>query len=130
MKKRVMIVDDSPVMRSFVKRALAAAGLGVETCVEAGDGREALLRLAVQRVDVILTDINMPVMDGESLLRALRGDGMTQSIPVVVVSTDSTEHRMKALLELGAAGYVRKPFAPERLCEVLGRVLPDWLEQT
>lgn len=126
MRKRVMIVDDSPVMRSFVKRTLNAAGLPVLRCVEAGDGREALAKLEREPVDVILTDINMPVLDGEGFLRALRSDRSRAAIPVVVVSTDSTDNRVQSLIELGASGYVRKPFAPERLGEVLAGVLPDW----
>lgn len=129
MKKRVMIVDDSPVMRTFVKRTLDAAGLPVSHCVEAGDGREALDKLRLEPVDVILTDINMPVLDGEGLLRALRTDAARSAIPVVVVSTDSTDNRVQSLIELGACGYVRKPFAPERLGEVLCGVLPDWLDE-
>lgn len=128
MRKRVMIVDDSPVMRSFVKRTLDAAGLPVSRCVEAGDGREALAKLGRERVDVILTDINMPVLDGEGFLRELRGNEAMSGIPVVVVSTDSTDNRVQTLIELGASGYVRKPFAPERLGEVLAGVLPDWPE--
>lgn len=126
MKKRVLIVDDSPVMRSFVRRTLDAAGLPVEECLEAANGSEALTRASGGRIDLILTDINMPVMDGEGLLRALRQSDATAGIPVVVVSTDSTEKRVQSLMELGAAGYVRKPFAPERLGEVLTELLPDW----
>jgi two-component system, chemotaxis family, chemotaxis protein CheY len=72
---------------------------------------------------VVLTDINMPVMDGERLLLALRDDPALGSIPVVVVSTDATDSRRNRLLSLGAAGYLTKPFEPERLAELLGSVL-------
>lgn len=122
-----MIVDDSPVMRAFVKRTIAVAGFAPAEIVEASNGREALdkLRAAAAQppVDLILTDINMPVMDGEQLISELKADQALRSIPVVVVSTDSTEKRVGALLKLGASDYVRKPFPPERLSEVLSALL-------
>jgi two-component system chemotaxis response regulator CheY len=121
-----MIVDDSPVMRAFVKRTIALAGFETSEILEAGNGREALDKLRarpVPAVDLILTDINMPVMDGEQLISELKADENLRAIPVVVVSTDSTENRVGALLRLGASDYVRKPFPPERLSEVLGGLL-------
>jgi len=126
MSKRLLIVDDSPVMRSFVRRSIEIAGLPVECWFEAGHGREALDCLAAEEVDLVLTDINMPVLDGEGLLRSMRSDERTRAVPVVVVSTDGTEQRMGRLMELGANGYVRKPFPPEQLCAVLGNIFPDW----
>lgn len=127
MPGRLMIVDDSPVMRAFVKRTIAVAGFQASEILEAGNGREALerLRAAAARppVDLILTDINMPVMDGEQLIAELKADPELRSIPIVVVSTDSTEKRVGALLRLGASDYVRKPFPPERLSEVLVALL-------
>lgn len=127
MPGRLMIVDDSPVMRAFVKRTIALAGFGTSEILEASNGREALDKLRAcagsPAVDLILTDINMPVMDGEQLIGELKSDPGLKSIPVVVVSTDSTENRVGALLRLGASDYVRKPFPPERLSEVLGGLL-------
>lgn len=127
MPGRLMIVDDSPVMRAFVKRTIAVSGFPVSEILEASNGREALdkLRAAAAQppVDLILTDINMPVMDGEQLIGELKADAGLRSIPVVVVSTDSTEKRVGALLKLGASDYVRKPFPPERLSEVLSALL-------
>jgi len=122
---RLMIVDDSPVMRSFVRRTLDLAGLAAETCLEASNGAEALRELEQVSVDLILTDVNMPVMDGEALLRALRGREDLRGIPVIVVTTDSTQHRAGELLALGARGYLKKPFPPEKLGEALREVLPD-----
>lgn len=133
MPKCLMIVDDSPVMRSFVKRTLLAAGLEVHTCLEAANGRDALEKLRAltpdRRIDLILTDINMPVLDGEGLLAELKRDAALASIPVVVVSTDSTEQRVGTLMRLGASDYVRKPFPPERLSEVLSGIFPGWANQ-
>jgi len=127
---RLMIVDDSPVMRSFVRRTLQIAGLEMESCAEASNGAEALQKLAGAEVDLILTDINMPELDGEGLLRALRVDPELSKIPVVVVSTDSTEQRVDSLMALGARGYVKKPFQPERLSQVLTGIFPEWATET
>ena len=130
MTKRLMIVDDSPVMRSFVRRTLMIAGLEMESCAEASNGAEALEKLEHGPVDLILTDINMPVLDGEGLLRALQVDAEFRKIPVVVVSTDSTEQRVDTLLGMGARGYVKKPFPPERLSQVLTEIFPDWAQSS
>jgi two-component system chemotaxis response regulator CheY len=119
----VMIVDDSPAMRSFVRRVLELSGVDVGTCLTASNGQEALDLLRGHWVDVILTDINMPTMDGEQFVRILEADESLRSIPVVVVSTDSTENRVQRLLTLGAKGYVTKPFLPETLREEMERVL-------
>ncbi len=132
MSIRLMIVDDSPVMRAFVRRTVEVTGFEVACYLEAGDGLEALAKLRsaraagpAQQVDLILTDINMPVMDGEGLLEELKRDEDLSSIPVVVVSTDSTDQRMEKLMQLGARSYVRKPFPPEKLGEVLAGIFPD-----
>jgi len=119
----VLIVDDSTVMRGFIRRVMNLSGFQFETCLEASDGTEALAVLAEQWVDVILTDINMPRMNGEELVRRLEQDELTRSIPVVVVSTDSTDSRIHQMRLLGARGYVTKPFQPETLRDELERVL-------
>ncbi|HEY3442116.1 MAG TPA: response regulator [Paludibaculum sp.] len=133
MSKCLMIVDDSPVMRLFVKRTLLAAGLPFDTCLEAANGVDALEKLRafslVGSIDLILTDINMPVMDGEGLLFELKRDVALATIPVVVVSTDSTDQRVGTLMKLGASDYVRKPFPPERLSQVLSGIFPGWSGQ-
>jgi two-component system chemotaxis response regulator CheY len=123
MGKMILIVDDSPVMRSFIRRSLQIAGYQVSAWREAANGREGLERLSEGPVDLILTDINMPVMDGEGFVRAVKADEKWREIPVVVISTDATHKRVTGLLDLGAAGYLRKPFEPERLEEVLGGLL-------
>jgi len=115
MSLRIMIVDDSPAMRSFIGRIVQLSGLDVESCVQASNGMEALSMLRSQIVDVVLSDINMPLMDGEQFLAELSQDAVLKGVPVVVVSTDSTDLRRKRMLALGAKGYVRKPFAPETL---------------
>jgi len=111
----VMIVDDSPAMRRFIKRVIEVSGFTVGRYLEAGNGQEALDQLDQEWVDVVLTDINMPVMDGEALVEAMRQREHLALIPVIVISTDATEARIDRLRSLGAQGYVTKPFAPERL---------------
>ncbi len=123
MAYRVLIVDDSPVMRSFIRRVMDVAGFECDRCLEAGDGEEALGLLRGEWVDIILTDINMPRMNGEQLLENLGEDDCLRSIPVLVVSTDATETRIQSMISLGAKGYVAKPFTPETLGRELTRLL-------
>ena len=115
MAYRVLLVDDSPAMRVFVQRVLRSSGFAVAECYEAGNGGEALELLRRQSVELILTDINMPQMDGEEFLRRLKADRKLRSIPVFVISTDATEQRIGHMLALGARGYITKPFLPEEL---------------
>ncbi|HTW65266.1 MAG TPA: response regulator [Bryobacteraceae bacterium] len=121
----VLIVDDSPVMRSFIRRVLGLSGFEVGETMEAGNGEEALAQLSAHRIDVILTDINMPGMNGEELLKRLEADGILKRIPALVISTDATKERVLRMLALGAEGYMSKPFTPESLREELERVLGD-----
>jgi two-component system chemotaxis response regulator CheY len=121
----VLIVDDSPVMRSFIRRVLALSGFEVGECREAGNGEEALAQLSDHPMDVILTDINMPGMNGEELLRRLSADPVLKKIPALVISTDATNERIVRMIELGAQGYMSKPFSPETLREELDRVMGD-----
>lgn len=121
----VLIVDDSPVMRSFIRRVMTLSGFEVQEYFEASNGEEALTQLGHHRVDVILTDINMPTMNGEELLRRLGADGVLKSIPALVISTDATRDRIFRMMALGAEGYMTKPFSPESLREELERVLGE-----
>jgi two-component system chemotaxis response regulator CheY len=125
MAYRVLIVDDSPAMRSFVRRVMELSGFDLSECFEAGDGSAAMSLLRSEWVDAILTDINMPGMDGEEFLRLLSADDLLRSIPAIVISTDATRNRMDRLATLGARGYITKPFLPEDLRDVLERTLGD-----
>src|SRR5215831_5464558 len=100
MAYRVLIADDSPVMRSFVRRVIEFSGFELAECFEAADGQEALDILGSQWIDAILTDINMPVVDGEELLRRLASDKALKSIPVIVISTDATRNRIDRMIAL------------------------------
>lgn len=123
MALQILIVDDSPAMRAFIRRVMKLSGIEVEEYFEAGNGLEALTQLLNHRIDAVFTDINMPVMDGETFVRKLRASGPFQSTPVVVISTDATAHRIQTMLSLGAVGYLQKPFGPEQLRNELDRVL-------
>ena len=121
----VLIVDDSPAMRAFIRRVIDLSGFDIDECTEAADGEEALQKLEQRWVDIVLTDINMPNMNGEELVRRMAESQVLRTVPVVVISTDSTETRIERLMALGARGYVKKPFLPETLREELERVLEE-----
>jgi two-component system chemotaxis response regulator CheY len=119
----ILIVDDSPAMRRVVRRVMDISGVDVGKYMEAGNGLEALVVLRSDWVDLIMTDINMPEMDGEELLIAVRADPMLAEIPVLVVSTDQSDARAKQMISLGANGYVTKPFMPATLSVEMNRLL-------
>jgi two-component system, chemotaxis family, chemotaxis protein CheY len=121
----VLIVDDSPAMRSFVGRVLELSGFALGQRLEASGGEEALRLLGEHWVDLVLTDLNMPGMGGEQFVRRMEQDEVLRSIPVVVISTDSTASRIDRLMGLGARGYVKKPFLPETLRQELEHVLGE-----
>ena len=123
MALNILIVDDSPVMRAFIRRVVGLTGLDVGTYCEAGDGEEALKLLRERWMDLVLTDINMPRMNGEEFVRQLESDELLRTIPVIVVSTDSSHNRVQQMLGLGAKGYVTKPFLPEVLRDEVEKVL-------
>jgi two-component system chemotaxis response regulator CheY len=119
----ILIVDDSSAMRSVIKRILAISGFEMDTCLQACDGQDALSTLRRESVSLVISDINMPRMDGEALLREMSADPALSGIPVVIVSSDATESRASRLLELGARGYLVKPFQPEMLRDKLEQIL-------
>jgi two-component system chemotaxis response regulator CheY len=118
---RTLIVDDSSVMRKIVERSLRQAGLSPLVVFEAGSGVDGLELLKAQKVDLILSDINMPSMDGLEFLRQLRAQNLAPGVPVVMITTESSEEHVKQAILAGAQGYIRKPFTAEQVKE---RVLP------
>jgi len=113
---RVLIVDDDPAMRLLCAVNLELEGLVV---LEASDGRHGLVRARVERPDLILTDVTMPILDGFELVEALRRDWRTRRIPFVFLSGESTAANRARAEKLGALGYVTKPFDPLRLGAVV-----------
>jgi two-component system chemotaxis response regulator CheY len=118
---QTLIVDDSSVMRKIVERALRQAGLDPLVVHEAGSGIEGLDVLKAAKVDLILSDINMPSMDGLEFLRQLRAQNLAPGVPVVMITTESSEEHVRQAILAGAQGYIRKPFTTEQVKE---RVLP------
>jgi two-component system chemotaxis response regulator CheY len=118
---RVLIVDDSSVMRKIVERSLRQAGLDPMVVLEAGSGTDGLEVLKGQPVHLILSDINMPSMDGLEFLRQIRAQNLAPGVPVVMITTESSEEHVKQAIFSGAQGYIRKPFTAEQVKE---RVLP------
>jgi two-component system chemotaxis response regulator CheY len=118
---RALIVDDSSVMRKIVERSLRQAGLESLIVFEAASGVEGLEQLKSKKVDLILTDINMPSMDGLEFVRQLKAQGLAAGVPVVMITTESSEAHVKEAIEAGARGYIRKPFTAD---QVKQRVLP------
>lgn len=123
MALNVLIVDDSPAMRNFVGRVLVLSGVELVKRYDASDGNEALKIMRSNSIDVVLTDINMPGMNGEEFVRNLHEDSALNAVPVIVISTDGTEGRVQRMRDLGAKGYLEKPFRPEVLRAEILRVL-------
>ncbi len=120
---RALIVDDSSVMRKIVERSLRQAGIDLTQVFEAGNGAEALAVLKANRVDLILCDINMPVMDGLEFVKQLSGVENAKDVPVVMITTEGSESHVVQALACGARGYIRKPFTPDQVREQVIPVL-------
>jgi two-component system chemotaxis response regulator CheY len=118
---RALIVDDSSVMRKIVERSLRQAGLESLVVFEAASGIEGLELLKSKQVDLILSDINMPSMDGLEFVRQIKVRELAVGVPVVMITTESSEAHVKQAIEAGARGYIRKPFTAD---QVKQRVLP------
>jgi two-component system, chemotaxis family, chemotaxis protein CheY len=121
---RALIVDDSSVMRKIVERSLHQAGLESLIVLEAGSGVEGLELLKAKQVDLILSDINMPAMDGLEFLRQLRSQQLATGVPVVMITTESSEEHVRQAIEAGAMGYIRKPFTADQVKQKVVSLLP------
>jgi two-component system chemotaxis response regulator CheY len=119
----ILIVDDSKAMRNFIRRALTMTSIEIGTVHEAEHGLAGLQLLDEHTVEIIFSDINMPVMDGAVFIGELAKHKEKRKIPVIVVSTDSSAERKQQMTALGAKGYIAKPFAPEMLEQEVTRLL-------
>lgn len=115
MALNVLVVDDSAVIRKVVIRALSQTGLNLAEVHQAGDGNEALIVLRSQKIDLVLSDINMPNMDGIALLENMQKEAVLASIPVIMITTEGSQSKVMDAAKLGAKGLVRKPFVPEQI---------------
>lgn len=123
MGKNVLLVDDSSTMRKIIGRSLRQAGIDFDNIFEAGDGLEALEVLESENVDLVLSDINMPNMDGISFLREKSTRDAIKDIPVLMISTETGEDIIGEAKSLGAVGALKKPFTPDKVNEVLTPLL-------
>lgn len=123
MALNILIVDDSKVVRSVIKKTLDIAGVDIGKIFEAGDGKEALEILDKEWIDLVFADINMPVMTGLEMVDRMKEDGILQTIPVVIVSTEGSETRIEELKAKGIRAYIRKPFTPETIKKVVDDIM-------
>jgi len=123
MEPDVLVVDDSAAIRKILQRVLRQTGMAIKTIHEAGDGQEALEIMKIHRPALVLTDINMPRMDGLQFLAAVKASEEWRHIPVVMVTTEGGETKVGEAVKLGAAGYVRKPFTADQIKEKLAGIL-------
>ncbi|HZU25964.1 MAG TPA: response regulator [Bryobacteraceae bacterium] len=115
----VMIVDDSAAIRKILERVLRHADLHLGDVIEAGDGREALEKLQARSVGLILSDINMPNMDGIEFLQRVKANDSWKNLPMIMVTTEGSQDKVLQAIQLGAAGYIRKPFTADQIKEKL-----------
>ena len=119
MSCNLLIVDDSPILRAAIKKVVKLAGLEEDRIFEAGNGKEALEVMSTIWVDMVLLDLNMPVMNGEEFAQELRKQPELEDVAVVVVSTESNEDRLNRMRELGVIEVLHKPFEPEDLRKII-----------
>ena len=121
MAYNVLIVDDSRTMRRVIQKCITLSGFAVEKFWEAGDGKEALAILRAREVDLIVSDLNMPEMNGIEMLKEMKKDERLGQIPVLFITTLGQEKVMQEAFDLGVKEYLQKPFHPEALRDVLNR---------
>jgi two-component system, chemotaxis family, chemotaxis protein CheY len=115
----VLIVDDSAAIRKILRRVLQQTEIPLGQVFEAADGVEAVASLRKQSVHLILSDMNMPNMDGLQLLSQVKGSAEWKDVPVIMITTEGSQAKVLEAVQLGAAGYVRKPFTAEQIKEKL-----------
>lgn len=126
----ILVADDSATMRVVIKKTVEMAGVPVGQFFEATHGKEALEILENNWIDVVLSDVNMPVMGGMELLGEIKKHEDFKHIPVIFITTESSEARMDEARQLGVDGYVKKPFQPETIKAILYEVLEKAFQHT
>jgi len=115
MSINILIVDDSTTVRAVIEKTLRLSGVEIGNILHASNGKEALELLRNNWVDLVLTDINMPVMNGVELINEMSQDELLKTIPIAIVSTEGSQTRVEELKSKGVKAYLRKPFTPEAL---------------
>jgi len=122
----ILLVDDSSTIRGAMERTFQMAKLPMREVIQAANGAEALEILKTRWVDMVLADINMPVMNGIDLLKNMKNNQEWREIPIAILSTEGSRTRIDDLVKAGVAGYLRKPCHPEDVRDLLTKVLGDW----
>jgi two-component system, chemotaxis family, chemotaxis protein CheY len=123
MSYNILVVDDSAIVRSIVKKALSLSGVSIGTVFEAANGEEALATLAAQWIDIVFADINMPKMTGIEMVERMAKDNMLDSVPVVIVSTERNQQQIDDLKKRGVRAYIKKPFRPENIRDTIQEIM-------
>jgi two-component system, chemotaxis family, chemotaxis protein CheY len=125
MAYNVLVVDDSRTMRMVIIKTIKACGFQVGQFFEAANGNEALDALKNDWVDLVITDYNMPDMDGLTLISEMKNDEELKNVPAVMVTTEGSQERIKEFTEKGAVDYIKKPFSPEGIREKLRLIMGE-----
>jgi len=128
MSVQILVVDDSLPMRSVIKKTIKASGFGANF-YEASNGNQALEILRIEWLDLVITDYNMPDMDGLELISKIKNDEILKTIPILMLTTEGSKQKISEFLSKGATAYIKKPFTPEaikaKLNEIIGDVKDD-----
>jgi two-component system chemotaxis response regulator CheY len=120
---KVLVVDDSAVMRKIIKKNIADSGMVVSDYIDAGDGKQALDAVSKNDIDLILCDWNMPNMSGIEFVKTLRSLNLPKKIPVIMITTEGSDAKVTEAKESGADGYLTKPFTPDQIRDTLGNYI-------
>ena len=123
MEFNILVVDDSQMVRAVIAKTLQLAEIPVKELFQAANGKEALDILGNNWIDLVFADINMPVMTGVEMIEIMHENGLLQTVPVIIVSSDGSSTRMDQLKAKGVTAYIRKPFTPELLKSVVNDIL-------
>lgn len=123
MSINILIVDDSKTVQAVIEKTLQLSEIEIGNIFHAGNGKEALEILRNNWIDLVLTDINMPIMNGVELIYKMNQDDLLKTIPIVIISTEGSETRIDELKTKGAKAYLRKPFTPESLKDLIVELL-------
>ncbi len=123
MSFNVLIVDDSGSMRAIIKKIVTISGFKMDQCFEAGNGKEAMEVLSGNWIDIIISDINMPEVNGLEFLDQLQKNETLKEIPVIMITTEGSSERMQEAFNRGAKGFIKKPFLPEDIKKILFQVI-------
>ncbi len=120
---KVLVVDDSAVMRKIIKKNIADSGMVVSDYIDAGDGKQALDAVSKNDIDLILCDWNMPNMSRIEFVKTLRSLNLPKKIPVIMITTEGSDAKVSEAKESGADGYLTKPFTPDQIRDTLGNYI-------